>query len=146
MSRFTLNLDDEWSRLEPVLDAWERALGRGCGAWLLKVPPPLLGQPCSHPRPCRYYQCRWHMAVEWSRAGRPSLVHPETALADLEHTCLWDVVNDSPRGLPEPEIGRKLGLSQQRVHDAWVSGTAELRKADKQVDGALFNALRRGEE
>jgi hypothetical protein len=132
----TLDLDTFGTRLDDAIDAFAACLGKDFGAWLLRMPPPLLGQPCPRERPCRYYQCRHHLAVEWTLGGMPRLVHPDERLADMRHTCVWDAVADHPAGMSLDQVSQRIGVSLARTQQ--IQETAKI-KVQRRMRGIIRN-------
>ncbi|MCU0692661.1 MAG: hypothetical protein MUF54_14770 [Polyangiaceae bacterium] len=133
----TLNLSLPMSRLRPVLDAWDACLGKGWEEWLRKIPPPLIGAPCPTDKPCRYFACRWHMAVEWNDNGNPELVS-RVRLCNQKYSCLWDIIEDNPAGLTEEEIAKHLSLSHQAVSVSWIRASAKFRQMAQRIAPDTF--------
>ena len=97
------------------------ALGPGWIAWMEAVPPPARGASCNHARPCRYYRCRWHLAINWV-CGEPEIVWPEASVEQLPHTCLFDLIDDNTTAAELADSG-DAGMTAEAI--AEVDGTSK---------------------
>lgn len=82
-------------------------------------------------RPCPFVSCRYHLYLEVRSTGKGFRVNSlvrgippdeiEVALRKLPDTCSLDVADRSPGGMTLEKVGRRMGITRERVRQLEAS-------------------------
>lgn len=75
------------------------------------------------PRPCPWYGCRYHLALDVTSKG--AIKMDTGPLQRMEHTCALDAAEDGARSLEE--IGKLLGIGRERVRQIEAVALEQMR-------------------
>lgn len=79
-------------------------------------------------RPCPYFACRYHLALDVTPAGGIKINHPESTLEDLPSSCSLDLA-DRYQFLTLEEVGDVLNITRERVRQIETRALVKVRAA-----------------
>ena len=82
---------------------------------------------CKHgPRPCPWVNCRHHLGSLNLDEGR---LHRATPQAVQEHSCVLDVADENPDGIPLEQVANMFGITRERVRQIEAKALRRLRES-----------------
>ena len=88
---------------------------------------------CTHPRPCPFVSCRYHLAINVAYTGR-IIVNQDLDNLDLyPYNCALDVTDKGYLTLDE--VGSLIGLTRERIRQMQEVAIRKLKREMLKIDG-----------
>jgi len=87
---------------------------------------------CPTERPCPFVSCRYHLAIDVTRAGGIKFNFPDLSLDEMQETCALDVAGDGEN--TTQRIADLLNVERQRIDHMIEQTTASLTEKFEEHD------------
>jgi len=77
-------------------------------------------------RPCPWVSCKYNLYLDVKTSGKLTIVRPDLAPHEMEHSCALDVADDGGHTLRE--VGEYTNLARERVRQVQEIALEKMRK------------------
>jgi hypothetical protein len=91
---------------------------------------------CPSYRPCPFVGCRYNMFLDIKETGSITMNYDGMEPWQMQNSCLFDVIEQYPEGLPLGMIGQIMNLTRERVRQVEVEALRKLHANEINDNGS----------